>query len=138
MVYKILADVILIIHSALVLFILLGFILTLSGFLSRGFFDKWLFRIVHLLGIASVSLSAIKGKYCPLTIWENSLRVKYDPASTYAGSCIVHYVKQLFNLEVNPSVLIRFTIFLALFTVVIFIIKPPMKITKILKKSFRA
>lgn len=144
MIYKILADIVVVMHLAWISFMLLGFILTLCGFFStyvlrtsadrwKGFFDRWLFRTFHLLGIAAVSFLAIMGKYCPLTIWENSLRAKYDPTLTYPGSCIVHYIEKLIYLEVNISILMKFTIFIALFTVFVFMIKPPTKIKRIFK-----
>lgn len=144
MIYKILADIIVVMHFAWILFMLLGFILTLCGFFStyvlrtsadrwKGFFDKWLFRILHLFGIVYVSFLAIMGKYCPLTIWENSLRAKYDPTLTYSGSYIVHYIEKLVYLDVNLLAILIPTIFIAIFTLVVFIIKPPTKIKRISK-----
>lgn len=133
MIYKILADTIVVMHFAWILFMLLGFILTLCGFFWKGFFDKWLFRILHLFGIVYVSFLAIMGKYCPLTIWENSLRAKYDPTLTYSGSCIVHYIEKLVYLDVDLLAILIPTIFIAIFTIVVFIIKPPTKIKRISK-----
>ncbi len=133
MIYKILADVIVVMHFAWILFMLLGFILTLCGFFWKEFFDRWLFRILHLFGITYVSFLAIMGKYCPLTIWENSLRAKYDPTLTYSGSYIVHYIEKLVYLDVNLLVILIPTVFIAIFTVVVFMIKPPTKMRKIFK-----
>jgi len=42
MIYKILADTVLVIHFTWVLFALFGFIITLLGFFRNKFFDKWL------------------------------------------------------------------------------------------------
>ncbi len=128
MIYKILADTIVVIHFAWILFMLLGFILTLCGLFRKGFLDRWLFRTLHLFGIVYVSLLAIMGKYCPLTIWENSLRAKYDPTLTYSGSCIVHYLEKLIYLDVDPLAILIPTISIALFTIVAFIIRPPAKV----------
>lgn len=133
MVYKIFADTIVVMHFAWILFMLVGFILTLCAFFWRGFFDKWLFRTLHLFGIVYVSFLAIMGKYCPLTIWENSLRAKYDSTLTYSGSCIVHYIEKLIYLDVNLLVMLIPTIFIAIFTLVVFIIKPPTKVMKIFR-----
>ena len=131
MFYKILADTIVILHLGWILFMLAGFILTLRGFFQKCFFDRWLFRTLHLFGIIYVSLLAILGKYCPLTLWENSLRAKYDPALTYPGSFVVHYAEKLVYPDLNPLIIIIPTFFIAVFIVVIFIIRPPKRIKEI-------
>ena len=130
MIYKILADLIVVIHFSWVLFMLAGFILTLCGFFWRGFFDWWLFRTIHMGGIVFVSSLAMLGRYCPLTVWENALRARYDPSLVYAGSCIIHYVQKLLYPDINPLVIRAVTTFIAVFTIVVFIIKPPAKIKR--------
>jgi len=125
MLCKIFADLIVVIHFSWVLFMLLGFMLTLCGFFWREFFDRWLFRILHLCGIAYVGLLAVLRHYCPLTIMENALRAKYDPELTYPGSFIVHYIEKLVYPDVNPLVILIPTIFIAVFSIVVFIIRPP-------------
>jgi hypothetical protein len=132
--YRILADIIVVIHFVWILFMLIGFIFTLCGFFWKSFFDRWLFRTLHLFGIAYVSLLAIMGKYCPLTLWENILRAKYDPALTYPGSFMIHYAEKLVYPDINPLIIRIPTTFIAVFTVVIFIIKPPAKIRRIFRR----
>ena len=131
MLYKILADIIVTLHLIWVLFMLAGFILTLSGFFWKKFFDRWVFRTFHLLGILLVSMLTVMGKYCPLTIWENMLRLKYEPSLTYPESFIIHYVKKLVYPEVNPLAIQIPTICIAFITLLVFIIKPPEKIIKL-------
>ncbi len=131
MLYKVLADAIVIIHFAWILFMLLGFILTLCGFFYRSFFDRWLFRTLHLCGIAYVSLLAIMGKYCPLTILENTLRTRYDPELGYPGSFIVHYIEKLVYPDVSPLIILIPTVIIAVFTIVVFIVRPPERIKEI-------
>ncbi|MBU3911239.1 MAG: DUF2784 domain-containing protein [Candidatus Omnitrophica bacterium] len=133
MVYKILADAIVVTHFLWILFMLSGFVLTLTGFFWKGFFDRWLFRALHLLGIAYVSLLAIMGKYCPLTLWENTLRARYDPTLTYPGSFMIHYAEKLVYPDINPLVIRIPTTFIAVVTIVAFIIKPPTKIRRMFK-----
>ncbi|MBU4376224.1 MAG: DUF2784 domain-containing protein [Candidatus Omnitrophica bacterium] len=132
MLYKILADVIVVTHFAWILFMLVGFILTLRGFFWKGFFDRWLFRTLHLFGIAYVSLLSLMGEYCPLTIWENALRAKYGPGLTYKGSFIIHYVEKLVYPDVNPLIIQIPTTFIAVFTIAVFIFKPPAKIKELI------
>lgn len=130
MLYKILADLIVLVHFAWILFMLAGFILTLCGFFWKGFFDRWLFRTLHLFGIAYVSLLAIMGRYCPLTLWENTLRAKYDPSLVYPGSFMIHYAEKLVYPDINPLIIRIPTTFIAVFTVVVFIIRPPERIKR--------
>ena len=131
MLYKILADIIVIVHFGWIIFMLIGFILTLCGFFWKGIFDKWLFRTLHIFGIAYVSLLAIMGKYCPLTLWENTLRSKYDPGITYPGSFMIYYAERLVYPDVNPLIIQIPTTLIAVFTILVFIIRPPKKIRKI-------
>ena len=69
------ADAILLLHFAIVLFITSGFILIPLGAGRRW---KWVrhrgYRLLHLLGIAFVALEALVGLACPLTVWEDILR----------------------------------------------------------------
>ena len=112
---------------------LVGAILTLSGFFYKRFFDWWSFRILHFCGIIYVGLLAFLREYCPLTILENTVRAKYNPDLTYPGSFIVYYIEKLVYPNVNPSIILVPTIFIAVFTIVVFIIKPPTKIRRIFK-----
>ena len=122
--YKIFAD--------LIVVMLAGFVLTLMAFRRKQYFDKWLFRTLHLCGIAYVTLLELLGKYCPLTILENSLRAKYSLELRYPGSFIAYYIKKLVYPDVNPLILIIPTAIIAIFTIVVFIIRPPAMIRKIL------
>jgi len=133
MLYRILADLIVTIHFAWILFMLTGFILTLRGFFHREFFEKWLFRVMHLIGVIYVNLLGLMGKFCPLTLWENILREKHNPSLTYPGSFIIHYVEKLVYPEVNPWIIYIPTIFITVFTIIIFILRPPAKIKKLFK-----
>ena len=136
MAYKIFADAIIVVHFLYILFMLLGFLLTgYALFFREKFFDWWLFRSLHLLGIFYVASLSILGKYCPLTILENELRLKYEVFSVYSGSFIVHYLEKLVYPDVNPLVIQIPTVFLAIFTIVMFIVKPPKKIKSIMGKK---
>lgn len=134
MLYKILADIIVVMHFAWILFMLIGFIFTIAGFFWKRFFDRWLFRTVHLFGIIYVSTLALMGKYCPLTIWENTLRQEYDPNLTYPGSFMIHYAEKLVYPDINPLIIQIPTTFIAVFSILAFIIKPPQKIKTIFRQ----
>ena len=65
MVYKILADLVTLLHFCWILFIIFGFILALK---------RWKIAILHLVGLIYAFVLNIKGLYCPLTYLENYLR----------------------------------------------------------------
>lgn len=73
--YRLLADLIVAIHSAYVGFVVVGQLLILAGLL-RGWrwVRNWWFRVAHLIAIAVVALEAAFKIACPLTVWEQRLR----------------------------------------------------------------
>jgi hypothetical protein len=69
------ADALLVLHFAIVVFIVGGLILTWIGaWLSWGWVRNPWFRWLHLAAIAFVALEAVIGMTCPLTVWEDALR----------------------------------------------------------------
>jgi hypothetical protein len=74
--YRILADLISLVHFAYVAFVVLGLLLILAGIARRW---KWVrnfwFRTIHLLMIGVVAAESICGIECPLTTWEYDLRI---------------------------------------------------------------
>ena len=69
------ADVLLVLHFAIVVFIVGGLILTWVGAaLDWAWVRNPWFRYLHLGAIAFVALEAIIGMTCPLTEWEDALR----------------------------------------------------------------
>lgn len=136
MVYRILADIIVVIHFIWIVFMLVGFILTLIGFWWKRFFDKWLFRTLHLLGIVYVGLLAVLRQYCPLTILENALREKYDLGLTYPGSFIIHYLQRLVYPDIQPLMILIPTMIIAIFAILVFIFRPPKRIKRIFVRFF--
>ena len=70
-----LADLILILHFAFVLFIVGGMVLTWIGAAAgwRWVRNFW-FRTAHLAAIAFVAMESLAGFWCPLTVWEDALR----------------------------------------------------------------
>jgi hypothetical protein len=125
MVYKILADAIVIIHFGWILFMLLGFVLTLRSFFRKDFWDRWLFRTIHIMR-----------RDCPLTLLENALRAKYDPSVAYPGSFMVYYVEKFVYPDVNLWLILIPTAFIAIFSIIIYIVRPPQKI-KLMSKHVK-
>jgi len=69
------ADALLVLHFAIVVFIVGGLILTWIGAALRwGWVRNPWFRYLHLGAIGFVALEALIGMTCPLTEWEDALR----------------------------------------------------------------
>lgn len=69
------AEVILVVHFAIVVFIVGGLLAVWAG---AGLGWAWVrnpwFRYLHLGAIVFVAAEALLGVMCPLTVWENMLR----------------------------------------------------------------
>jgi hypothetical protein len=72
---SLIADLILVLHFAFVLFIVggLAVIWTGAGLGWRWVRNLW-FRVAHLAAILFVAGEALAGVWCPLTVWEDALR----------------------------------------------------------------
>lgn len=93
--YQVLADLVLSLHFAIVLFVVVGLVLIVAGNV-RGW--RWVnapwFRLVHLAAIAIVVAESWLGFVCPLTTLEAWLRSKAG-AAAYSVSFIEHWVQRL-------------------------------------------
>ncbi len=102
--YSILADTILVVHFAFVVFVVLGFMLILIGLLARwSWIHNRFFRIAHLAAIGFVVLQAWFGRFCPLTVWENELRQRAGQ-SGYAESFVEHWLQKALFYQAEPWV----------------------------------
>jgi len=93
--YQLLANVVLSLHVAVVVFVVAGLLFIVLGN-RRGW--AWVntlwFRLSHLATIAVVAAQAWLGVMCPLTTLEMWLRAKARTA-TYSGSFIEHWLHAL-------------------------------------------
>jgi len=70
-----LANAILLIHFALVLFITAGLpLIYLGAALGWPWVRAWQWRAFHLAAIVFVAMESLLGIACPLTVWEDALR----------------------------------------------------------------
>jgi len=90
---SLLADLILVVHFAFVLFVVGGFALILSG-AACGW--RWirnpLFRYTHLGAIGFVALEALVGATCPLTVWEDALRRASPAGKSFVGRWVSYFL----------------------------------------------
>lgn len=82
MFYAFAAEAILIVHLAFIVFVMLG------GWLALRH-RAW--AVVHLPAAAWGAYVELSGRICPLTVWENALRVRAGQAG-YRGSFVEHYL----------------------------------------------
>lgn len=95
----VLADAILLLHVAVVLFVLGGQALFLLGG-WRGW--RWVrgrgLRLAHLALAAFIALQAWLGQLCPLTAWEQALR-RAAGQTGYGESFIEHWLGRLLYVQ---------------------------------------
>jgi hypothetical protein len=102
--HSLLADTILIIHFAFVVFVVFGLVLIMIGLLARwSWIHNRYFRITHLAAIGIVVLQAWFGQLCPLTIWENELRRRAGQPD-YAETFIQHWLHEVLYYQAEPWV----------------------------------
>ena len=71
------ADLVTVVHVGYVAFVVIGFVAILIGWAAQWHSVRNLyFRVVHLAMILLVCCEALGGTTCPLTAWENALRVR--------------------------------------------------------------
>jgi hypothetical protein len=126
MVYRFLADIVLVLHAAVVAFVVLGLLLVLVGRAMRWTWVRnfW-FRMAHLLAILFVVLQSYIGIVCPLTTWENALRLRGGQQPYDDGGCIRYWLHHLMFYQAEDWVFATaYTVF-ALAVVEAFVLAPP-------------
>lgn len=97
--YQLLADVTLLLHAALVVFVVGGLVLIIVGNLRTW---RWVnalwFRLMHLAAITVVVAETWLGAACPLTSLEMWLRTKAN-STTYTESFIEHWLQRSLYYE---------------------------------------
>ena len=90
-----LANAVLVLHLALVVFVVGGLVLIVAGNLAHW---RWVnglgFRLAHAAAIAVVVAEAWLGLACPLTTFEMWLRSRAGTA-TYGGGFVEHWLQWL-------------------------------------------
>jgi hypothetical protein len=122
MLFKILADIVVVIHLLWILFLICG--------AFWGAQQKTV-RIVHLSGLVFALILQVFNWYCPLTHLEVWLRAHHDPSLTYSGSFIIYYLEKIIYIELSRGLIFILSILLFVFnTWVYFRMKRDGKIRK--------
>lgn len=124
--YLILADAILLAHALIVAFNVFSLpVIWLGFFLRWRFVRNFYFRTLHVLMMAYIALQAALGEICPLTDWENALRVQAGTDPNYATSFVGHWLQWLIFYEADERVFtVAYLTFFALVLLTLFIVKP--------------
>ena len=112
MLYKVAADVIVLIHFLWIIFLFFGAIWGVRNKAIRG---------IHLSGLFFAILIQVFGWYCPLTYLEFWLRSKHNPTLTYGGSSIIYYLEKLVYLQISMTMVLVFTILLCVFNLWVYL-----------------
>ena len=109
------ADLILLLHFSVVVFIVASLPLIIAGkYLYWTWVRNFRFRVIHLIAIGIVTVQALLGLICPLTTWEMALRERAGE-TTYPGSFIAHWVAELLYYDLPVWVFaVSYTVFCGL------------------------
>lgn len=116
MFYKILADIVVLLHFLWIIFLFLG---ALWGIKNKAV------RFFHLAGLAFAFIIQVFGWYCPLTYLEVWLRSRHDPSLTYTGSFIIHYVERIVYIELSRPMIFALTLVLCGLNLCLYLKKKP-------------
>jgi hypothetical protein len=98
--YQLLADAVLLLHFAVIVFVVGGLAAVLVGNAAGWrWVNDWWFRLAHLLAIGVVVVQSWLGQHCPLTILESWLRVQAG-AQAYQQSFIEHWVQRIIYYDI--------------------------------------
>jgi uncharacterized protein DUF2784 len=124
--YFVLADAILLLHALIVLFNVGALpVIWLGHFRDWRFVRNFAFRITHLLLIGFVAAESLLGAICPLTTWEDNLRIRAGVEGRYAGGYIAHWLHSLIFYDLDENVFaVGYGVFFALVLFTLFRVKP--------------
>jgi hypothetical protein len=122
---SLLADLILLAHFAILLFVVLGLLFIWIGyFLNFRWVRNFYFRFAHLLTIGIVVLESVLGWICPFTTWENQMRASAGQ-TPYAQSFVAHWVHRVMFYEFSERTFtIIYVVFFALVVASFIFVRP--------------
>ena len=124
--YLLLADGILVLHTVIVLFNVGALpLIWLGHFRGWRFVRDFSFRVAHLLLIGFIAAETVLGAICPLTNWENDLRLKAGVDPLYQGGFVAHWLHRLIFYDLSAQVFtVAYGLFLALVAVTWLWVRP--------------
>jgi hypothetical protein len=93
--YRLLADLVILLHFAWILFLVFGLLLAIK---------RPRIAVFHLAGLLFSLLLNLRGWYCPLTYLENYLHTLYGPGSA-KGPFVMRYAYKLIYPDIPEAVI---------------------------------
>lgn len=123
--YALLADLILLVHTLFIVFVVGGFVLIMIGIIfKKSWIENFWFRAIHLFAIIVVAVKPLTDRFCPLTVWESRLRAAAGEQA-YSGGFIQYWVHRLIYYDLPLSFFaVLYTLF-ALIVLCTWIFSPP-------------
>lgn len=98
--YASLADAVLIVHFAVVVFVVGGLLaIPVGNALRWHWVNGWPFRLLHAAAIVVITAQAWLGQHCPLTVLEGWLRAQAGEALRYEVSFVQHWLERLMYFQ---------------------------------------
>lgn len=101
--FKILADLVLLVHFLWIGFLILGALLLRRS--KAG-------QIFHALALVATLGMQLLSWDCPLTLLEQWLRYRVDPRQGYEGSFLIHWAEKIVYLDISPQLVTLLTVLL--------------------------
>jgi hypothetical protein len=125
LVYRVLADVVLVAHFGFVLSVVLGLLAIVGGLaLGKSWARSFWLRLGHLTMILVVVAQSWAGVICPLTTLENSLRWRANQ-EMYPRDFIGYWIHKVMYFTAPPWVFISVYTSFAALVVATFVFGPP-------------
>lgn len=124
-VYRLLADLVVLVHMTYVLIVVLGIPTIWYGIARRHGWVKnaWL-RCGHLAMILIVVTESWAGITCPLTVWEQDLRA-WSEGQSYRGAFVANLVQDFLFYDAQPWVFTALYTAFGLLVTASFLFAPP-------------
>ena len=123
--YRLLADVIVVLHFAYVAFVVGGLAAIVLGIAMRwAWVRNFWFRAIHLAMIGVVVVESLWGILCPLTEWEDRLR-ELSGAPNEPGTFLGRWARDLLFVDLPPSALTPWYCLFGLAVLLTWIFAPP-------------
>jgi hypothetical protein len=119
----IMANLLMTIHFLWAVFMVIGLPL---GLWLRSPTLRW----VHFVGMAITAFFAAAGMYCPLTIWEETLRWEADHSFSFEGGFLAHHLSAILYPQIEPWILRSASVLWGTLTVLAMIVIRPSRKSK--------
>ena len=102
--YRLAADLVVVVHAAYVTFVVAGFILIILGHLRNWrWVQNFWFRLIHLTMMGVVVVESLWGLTCPLTTLEMGLRQRAGE-TPHEASFVGYWAHELLFIDAAPWV----------------------------------